>query len=60
MYDYIIASHGAADYNRSTQVLPNVSVLFYQRFGAAMLNQVGLALQSAIVNPGHPNAASVI
>lgn len=60
MYSYIIAAHGGADYSQSTDVLPNVTVAFYQPFGVAMDNQVGLDLQSAIANPAHPNAANVI
>ncbi|SDG36530.1 hypothetical protein [Paraburkholderia phenazinium] len=60
MYNYIIAAHGGADYSQSTDVLPSVTVAFYQPFGVTMDNQVGLDLQSAIANPEHPNAANVI
>lgn len=60
MGTYIISSHGEPVYTSKTAIPKRVSVRFYQPFGTPMKNEVGFALQSALTNPLHPKAATVI
>ncbi|HKQ77851.1 MAG TPA: hypothetical protein VJ810_29405 [Blastocatellia bacterium] len=60
MPTYIISSHGAHDYKQKARIPSNTTVLFYQRFGTEMLNNVGFALQTALAHPNDPRSAQTL
>ena len=60
MPTYIISSHGVHDYGQETRIPANTTVLFYERFGTEMLNEVGFALQTALAHPNDPRSAQTL
>ena len=58
MPTYVISSHGEPRYDAETRVPGQVSVRFYQPFGQPMYG--GHQLQSALMNPAHPQAPDVL
>jgi hypothetical protein len=60
MPTYIISSYGVHDYRQKTRIPSNTKVLFYHRFEAETLNDVGFALQTALANPNDPRSAQTL
>lgn len=60
MATFIISTHGTPAWNAKTTIPAYMQVLFYQPFGQPMAMQTGFLMQSALTNPGHPNAPNVL